>query len=276
VDVKERSSHSTTAYKQRKQQEKKCTPFPNSKRADWHSDIHKKTACPLVKDSWGVTQSSYLFIHWQICHKYYQVSYVKHCVSHQSAVKAVKVLARFLFCRSNWVQSVVGAVPNCGCVLLFKKTATYENYSHLQAGLSDEPHTLKKKVTSNEAWIVGYHQPQTKHSSIQCNVSSIHGPKKPLRQYQAITFWSVNIKVLLTRQCTYNVTVRRVRESLLQWKSKKNITYLCVFARARAYSSVCMHVRPCILAYRACNLYAPYCAVICGLSGSIIFFDIIS
>jgi hypothetical protein len=39
---------------------------------------------------------------------------------------------------------------------------------------------------------------------------------------------------------------------------------------------VCMVVRSCSLAYPACNAYAPYCDVICGFSGSTIFFDIIS
>jgi hypothetical protein len=38
----------------------------------------------------------------------------------------------------------------------------------------------------------------------------------------------------------------------------------------------CTCVRACSLAYPARNLYAPYCDVICGLSGSTTFFDIIS
>ena len=42
------------------------------------------------------------------------------------------------------------------------------------------------------------------------------------------------------------------------------------------YSCVCAYVRACSLAYPACNLYAPYCVVICSLSGSTTFFDIIS
>ena len=37
-----------------------------------------------------------------------------------------------------------------------------------------------------------------------------------------------------------------------------------------------MCVRACSLAYLVCNSYAPYCEVICGLSVSTIFFDIIS
>ena len=83
------------------------------------------------------------------------------------------------------------------------------------------------------------------------------------------------------RQYTYNVTLRRVRESLLPWKAV-SITYLSVCAWVRAFvrvlgrMGVCMRVRPCILAYSACNTYAPYCDVICGHFASTIFFDIIS
>jgi hypothetical protein len=39
---------------------------------------------------------------------------------------------------------------------------------------------------------------------------------------------------------------------------------------------VCIRVRAFSLAYPACNYYATYCDVICGLSGSTIFLDIIS
>ena len=56
----------------------------------------------------------------------------------------------------------------------------------------------------------------------------------------------------------------RVRESLLPWKSNKYYIFVCV----------CVHA--CSLAYPARHAYAPYCDVICGPSGSIIFFDIIS
>jgi hypothetical protein len=79
----------------------------------------------------------------------------------------------------------------------------------------------------------------------------------------------------------YNVTLRRVRESLLPWKSNR---YICVCACVSAYGrlcvpcsvSVCTRVRAYSLAYPAYNAYAPYCDVICGLYGSTIFFDIIS
>jgi hypothetical protein len=66
------------------------------------------------------------------------------------------------------------------------------------------------------------------------------------------------------RQITLNVTVRRVRESLLPWK------------RNKYYIFVCACVRACSLVYTAYNSYAPYSDVICGPSGSTIFFDIIS
>jgi hypothetical protein len=53
---------------------------------------------------------------------------------------------------------------------------------------------------------------------------------------------------------------------------------VCAGARVHAYAQalkgvIC--VRSCNLAYPACKLYGPYC-VICGLSGSTIFHDIIS
>ena len=38
---------------------------------------------------------------------------------------------------------------------------------------------------------------------------------------------------------------------------------------------MCMLARACSLAYPACNAYAPYCVVICDLSGFTKFFNII-
>ena len=38
---------------------------------------------------------------------------------------------------------------------------------------------------------------------------------------------------------------------------------------------VCMPVRARSLTYPECNVYEPYCDVICGPTGSAIFFDII-
>ena len=88
------------------------------------------------------------------------------------------------------------------------------------------------------------------------------------------------------RQCTYNVTLRRVRESLLQLIGNKYYLLICVCMQACACQRECMwvpgrvvmrmRVSACSLANPACNAYAPYCHVICGLSVCTIFFDIIS
>jgi hypothetical protein len=49
----------------------------------------------------------------------------------------------------------------------------------------------------------------------------------------------------------------------------------CVRVRAGVWTQdMCIRVRTCSLAYPACNAYAPYC-VICGLSGSTTFVDIL-
>jgi hypothetical protein len=66
-----------------------------------------------------------------------------------------------------------------------------------------------------------------------------------------------------------NVILKRVSELLLPWRSNKYYVF-CGYVR------VCMLVRACSLAYPPCNSDASYCDVICGRSGSIIFFDIIS
>ena len=85
------------------------------------------------------------------------------------------------------------------------------------------------------------------------------------------------------RQCTYDVTMRRVHETIVVVEEQLvlNIS-LCVRVCARANErvpgsvGVCMRVRACSCVYPACNSYAPYCDVICGPSGSNSFFDIIS
>ena len=71
------------------------------------------------------------------------------------------------------------------------------------------------------------------------------------------------------RQCTYNETLRRVRESF-PCKSSNYYLLVCVYVRAR------MWVRACSLAFPACNVYAPYCDVICGPSVSTTFFQLVS
>jgi hypothetical protein len=55
---------------------------------------------------------------------------------------------------------------------------------------------------------------------------------------------------LILKQVTFNVTLRRVRELLLSWKSNKCYTLM----------SVCVRARACSLAYPACNLYV--CAIL--------------
>jgi hypothetical protein len=66
----------------------------------------------------------------------------------------------------------------------------------------------------------------------------------------------------------YNVTLRRVHESLLPWKSNKYYLLVCACA--------CVRTSACSLAYQACNAYAPYCDVVCSPSVSATFFDIIN
>ena len=77
----------------------------------------------------------------------------------------------------------------------------------------------------------------------------------------------------------YNVTLRRIRETLLPWKSNKYYIFLCVCAcarpRFRTCVGVCMCVRACRHAYPACNsmrhnvtsfvapLAAPYFSKLC-------------
>jgi hypothetical protein len=86
------------------------------------------------------------------------------------------------------------------------------------------------------------------------------------------------------RQCTHNVTLRRVHENIFAVEKQKSITYLCVCASLRLFAcmwlpervDVCMSICAYSLANPACNAYAPYCDVNCGFSVSTIFSDIIS
>ena len=84
-------------------------------------------------------------------------------------------------------------------------------------------------------------------------------------------------------QCTYNVTLRRVDESIVVVEEKEVLhigVCVCMFARAcvRVHGRVglCLHIRAYSLTNPARNVYAPYCDVICGPSVSGIFFSIIS
>ena len=89
-------------------------------------------------------------------------------------------------------------------------------------------------------------------------------------------------KVIQDRQCTYNITLRSFRESLLPWKSSYLLLCVCVCVGARALVwvpgrlGVCMRVRACSLAFPSFNTHAPCCDVMCVSSGSTIFFNIIS
>jgi hypothetical protein len=85
------------------------------------------------------------------------------------------------------------------------------------------------------------------------------------------------------RQCTYNVTLRRVRELLLPWRSNKYYIFVCVCVDVRTCvrvgaraSGVYMRVRACSLAYPAFHADALYCDVISYRYGSTRFFEVIS
>jgi hypothetical protein len=65
-------------------------------------------------------------------------------------------------------------------------------------------------------------------------------------------------------QLTYKVTLRGVRESLLQWTSNKYYIFVRVRARVSVPGRVYMRVREGSVAYPAWNTYAPYCDVIHG------------
>jgi hypothetical protein len=68
-------------------------------------------------------------------------------------------------------------------------------------------------------------------------------------------------------------------KQFLPWKNNNYYMFLCMCVRACIDAErvdVCMCMRACSLAYLAYNAHAPYCIVICGLSGSTAYFDIIS
>jgi hypothetical protein len=92
-----------------------------------------------------------------------------------------------------------------------------------------------------------------------------------------VTVVTNNFNCRQDSQCTCNVILRRVRESLLQWKSNKYYIFVCVCVCAcvLAFLLACMRVygypgmwasacvRACSLVYPACNSYASYCDIIC-------------
>ena len=73
---------------------------------------------------------------------------------------------------------------------------------------------------------------------------------------------------VIRRQCTFNVILRSVCAATVAVEKQWVSHILCV--------CVCVCVCVCSLNYPACNAQAPYNFVICDLSGSTIFFHIIS
>ena len=65
------------------------------------------------------------------------------------------------------------------------------------------------------------------------------------------------------RQCTYDVTVRRVRLTLLA-VDKQQVLHICLCVCVNACGCpVRGDVRACSFAYPSCNAYAPYCDIVC-------------
>jgi hypothetical protein len=73
------------------------------------------------------------------------------------------------------------------------------------------------------------------------------------------------------RQCAYNVTMMRVRGTIVAVREGGRV---CVCVCVCECVCVCVCVCVCSVNYAACKARAPY--VICGLSGSTIFFHILS
>jgi hypothetical protein len=79
------------------------------------------------------------------------------------------------------------------------------------------------------------------------------------------------------RECTYNVTMRSVHETIAPWKRNTSYIFVCVSVCACVcmcrcgYTGAGVYLRSCSLTYPACTC----CFItICGLSGSTKFFDI--
>ena len=108
--------------------------------------------------------------------------------------------------------------------------------------------------------------------------------------YVYVTLGRVNESFLSWKSSKYYiflcVCVRaRISELLFTWKSSKYYIFLCVCVRACARDcvhagiwepgslGVSMSVSACSIAYPARNSYTPNCDAICGLSGSTRFFE---
>ena len=99
----------------------------------------------------------------------------------------------------------------------------------------------------------------------------------------AICCYSQHGWLALGKGFTYFWTNTNGKKLFLPWKSNKYYIFLCVCVcvcggevMVPRRMGVCICVRTCRLAYPPCNAHASYSIVICGLSGSTIFFDIIS
>jgi hypothetical protein len=99
--------------------------------------------------------------------------------------------------------------------------------------------------------------------------------------------FSANIQCNKGNVCTCNATLTCVREPLLPWKSNKCCIFVsvcvcvCMCARASTWRADaralgCVQTRACSLTYPVGNVHAPCCDIICGPSGIMIFFDILS
>jgi hypothetical protein len=75
------------------------------------------------------------------------------------------------------------------------------------------------------------------------------------------------------KQCTYNVPIRRVHETIIAVKRQY---YLLLYAQARACVRVIvlLGAGACILTYSACKEHAPYCD--CGFRVSDKFFGLVT
>jgi hypothetical protein len=96
---------------------------------------------------------------------------------------------------------------------------------------------------------------QRRGSDVLIGFYSVIGP---------VTFWHF----LTCTQCTYNLTLSRVHETTVAWKSNRYYIFLCVcvYACVNAYVCVCgvgkrAPVCACAysLTYPACNAHPPYC-----------------
>jgi len=75
---------------------------------------------------------------------------------------------------------------------------------------------------------------------------------------------------MIDKTCSVRINVksRRVRVTVVAVQQQEVLHILNV--------CVCVCVCVCSLSYPACKVHTPYCIVTCGLSGSIIFFHIVS